>query len=245
MHDEMLARIAAKYRVLHGLDDGRRERLWQRIEASAREIDSDPLVASTDVVTGPGRGRWHARVVVAGVTVAVAAAMVLTVSWAGRAYLQSRAEMMAAEQGVVPASGSNAVRKPMATVPPSAPLETVEPVPPVPNDPTSAPRLRVQTPRDVTARPMPEQTLAHELSLLRAAENALQRNDPTRAMSLLDEHGRVFPNGQLSEDRKALRVHALCRMGKVAQADAEARVLLGRNPSSPHAERLRNPCREQ
>ena len=80
-----------------------------------------------------------------------------------------------------------------------------------------------------------------EVRLLEQARAALERADFAAAMIPLAEHARRFNNGQLAEEREALRVRALSGLGlrdevRRAAADFEAR--FPRSPLLPTVNRL-------
>lgn len=80
-----------------------------------------------------------------------------------------------------------------------------------------------------------------EVRLLEQARVALERSDCAAAMVPLLEHARRFQNGQLAEEREALRVRALSGLGlrdevRRAAADFEARFPL--SPLLPAVNRL-------
>ena len=85
-------------------------------------------------------------------------------------------------------------------------------------------------------------TLADELQLVRAAQEALRNHEPARALTLLDEHAARFPLGLLREERSAARVFALCALDRRDDARTEAARLLREAPNSPHANRVRSSC---
>jgi hypothetical protein len=85
-------------------------------------------------------------------------------------------------------------------------------------------------------------TVAQETRLLRLADQAMRSGDPRRALDLLDEHARTFPNGILAEERSVERVSALCTLGRVAEAREEATRFLRATPDSPLAESVRSSC---
>ncbi len=82
-------------------------------------------------------------------------------------------------------------------------------------------------------------TLAGETALIDAARAALNGGDASRALKLLEQHGHEFAGGVLAQEAEILRIHALFARGDRASAADHARRFLARNPSSPHAERLR------
>ncbi len=71
-------------------------------------------------------------------------------------------------------------------------------------------------------------TLGAEIDLLREVQRALVAH-PAAALALLDEHAARFPESLLRDERTALRIDALCRLGRTAEAGA----LLPRLSGSP------------
>ncbi len=142
---------------------------------------------------------------------------------------------------------------PKTIAPPERVAPVAETAPPVaaepaPTNPPSAPPARAAAPRSApnVAAPVPPaasaSTLEAETRLLRGARDALQAGDGARALSILDQHALAFPSGALSEERTAQRVFALCALGRVDAARAEAGVFLAAHPSSPLASRVRSSC---
>jgi hypothetical protein len=87
-----------------------------------------------------------------------------------------------------------------------------------------------------------EDELMAEVALLRDAQAALRSHDGTRALSAVDAHARAFPHGTLTPERCAVRVFALCELGRVGEAEAAKASFLAEHPDSPEAERVRNAC---
>jgi hypothetical protein len=81
--------------------------------------------------------------------------------------------------------------------------------------------------------------LARELRALEAARSALAGGDVTAAFAALDRYDRTFRGGALRTEAAILRVEALLARGDIAAARDLARELLERDPSGPHARRLR------
>lgn len=73
---------------------------------------------------------------------------------------------------------------------------------------------------------------ATELALLEPARSSIGRGDYSAALSALGQHRREFPNGQLSQEREALRVRALWGLGQKPAALAAARAFRKRYPRS-------------
>ena len=84
--------------------------------------------------------------------------------------------------------------------------------------------------------------LAEEVALLARAESALHNGNPSVALQVLNEHERRFRNGQLTEERIAARIQALCALGRATEADAQLARLA---PKSLHSPRARQACVSQ
>ncbi|AKU99114.1 hypothetical protein AKJ09_05778 [Labilithrix luteola] len=91
----------------------------------------------------------------------------------------------------------------------------------------------------------PDDTLEREARLLAEAVRMNRHGDGERALELLEEHARLFPNGWLVSERAAERIMVLCSLGRRDQAKREARVFLGGRPKSPLAHRVETSCAGQ
>lgn len=149
-----------------------------------------------------------------------------------------------------------------ASEPERAPVvaPTVAPITPVPHAPVdrapaagapsteSAPSIVVPPtrPAHTAARTTPPQrsseSMLEEATLIARANAAIDRHDGRAALAVLAEHARRYPEGQLREERYAGRILALCELGDVARARAEAAAFLNVFPGSAHAERIRASC---
>jgi RNA polymerase sigma-70 factor (ECF subfamily) len=85
-------------------------------------------------------------------------------------------------------------------------------------------------------------TVSEEMRLLGAAQRELSARRGDEALRLLEEHARKFPEGALGEERLAVRVLALCDLGRVAEARQATRDFLSRFPVSPLVPRIRESC---
>lgn len=105
---------------------------------------------------------------------------------------------------------------------------------------SEAPAERAPEPRPAPAttagndstRSLNVKQYATELALLEPARSSLSRGDYSAALSALGQHRREFPNGQLSQEREALRVRALWGLGQKPAALAAARAFRKRYPRS-------------
>ncbi len=119
-----------------------------------------------------------------------------------------------------------------ATVASTRPAAVVEPPPAVAPAPT--PRRPAVTAED---------PMLAELRAVQTAQRALARRDGPTALRTLAALDRTQPQGNLREERDALRVLALCAAGRADDARAAADVFLTRHPGSPQAARVRGACR--
>lgn len=113
--------------------------------------------------------------------------------------------------------------------PPQPRVVEPEPAPPVIDDATKADR------REATRGPS-------EAELIAEAEAALARNEPERALEVLDRHALRFPMGEHADDRLVLRIEALCALGRVTEAKAEAEGVRRVRPDSRALPRLADTC---
>ena len=81
------------------------------------------------------------------------------------------------------------------------------------------PIANVESPSD---RDPSDRDLVAERNAIERARTALSRGTPLEAIAALDDHGQRFPQGRLREERDALRVMALVRLGRRAEASAAA-----------------------
>jgi hypothetical protein len=84
--------------------------------------------------------------------------------------------------------------------------------------------------------------LAEETQLLADAQRALSAGTPERALALIEAHKARFPQGDLSQEREAVRVVALCALGRVREAGRARAQFLRAWPSSPLASRISAAC---
>lgn len=95
-----------------------------------------------------------------------------------------------------------------------------------------------ERPAAASARPA-EDRLAQEVALLARATSSLHAGRAADALKTLDEYQRRFPNGKLTEERRAARAQALCALGRQSEAESELARLA---PKSLAAARARQVC---
>jgi hypothetical protein len=100
----------------------------------------------------------------------------------------------------------------------AAPLQSA-PAPASPQAPASAPAS-------------PGESLASERALLDVARSAFGRGESDEALAALARHEKLFPGGQLAEEREALAVRSLVLAGRASEARARAARFRKRYPTS-------------
>lgn len=111
-----------------------------------------------------------------------------------------------------------------------------------PAEPAVAPPHAVETVPEDRAAPKPvssAEALRSELARLDAARRKLAVGQPEHALTLLDDYDRALPRGVLKLEAEVLRIDALSRSGRLAQAQARAASFLARHPNSVLAARVR------
>ncbi|HWB75350.1 MAG TPA: sigma-70 family RNA polymerase sigma factor [Nannocystaceae bacterium] len=102
-------------------------------------------------------------------------------------------------------------------------------------------RARVRS-HDLAIPQTPVDDLGAQTELLRRAHAELRSGDAPSALQITDEHARRFPDSVLADLRTAVRIEALCELGKTSQARGEATAFLRTHAGSPVAERIARAC---
>jgi len=131
--------------------------------------------------------------------------------------------------------------EPLAALPPAAPPAAAPTLASEHRTPVAAVSPRAADPLAPAASVDP---LVAESRQLREAHAAMQDGDARRALTLLDAQGRTNAGGQLGEEREAMRVFALCKLGRLDEAKTVAARFRVQHPQSPLADRMRGPCDE-
>ena len=106
---------------------------------------------------------------------------------------------------------------------------------PVQPRPATADPEAPKPPQPSAAQPQPS-----EAALLFGARKAMP-SQPMAALQLLEQHAARFPDGLLAPEREVLRIQALRRLGRTAEADQRMRAFQARYPDSIHLRRLQKP----
>jgi hypothetical protein len=126
-------------------------------------------------------------------------------------------------------SAEPAAASPVSAAPAEA--RAAEPVEEQPKPQPKATKLAEEPERPEAPKPR------SEVELLFEARKAA-RSQPSAALQLLDEHAARFPSGQLAPEREVLRIEALRRLGRTAEANERLRQFEARYPDSIHLRRL-------
>jgi hypothetical protein len=145
------------------------------------------------------------------------------------------------------ASAARVVEAPVVSSAPPVAAPVALPPPVSIPEPAAAP---VVTPdvRDVhadapgRARVAAPDPLAAELTLLHAAKQAWQDGNSQTAFDLAQKHAKLYPHSQLASERDALKVFALCGLGRTNDARDLAQALLSKAPGSPFRASLEQSC---
>lgn len=207
--------------ALHRVPDGARARCWVAIL---------PALSPTAAATVGGLGL--AKLGLAGAAIAAAIAWVAT---------PSRPPDVAPRSVETPSSGASPPSRVASTpadpaaLPPPASAPAPEPI--VARAPVAAAEPAVSSSRPSPELPtLPAPTVPSgvdaELAALERADARLQADDPAGALAILDATRGADPDGQLADARGALRVRALCGLGRVDAAAREAEALRRAFPTS-------------
>lgn len=187
--------------------------------------------------------RWP---LVIGVTLAIAAAVLLVIGGIARGLHAMRAPAVPAVEAVdhvapvaprVAVPRWSSVPEPTTPEPPGAETEPRAP----PSVPVPRARKATGEPRGPAARDAEpsRDALAEQTRMLLGAREALAAGDPAEALRRLERLAKRFPAGALEPERLAYEAIARCRLDPSAAA---AERFLARHPTSPHAARVRAAC---
>ncbi len=138
---------------------------------------------------------------------------------------------------------------PIVAIAPVAPLDEsdpaglrphrAKPLAPPPIVATASAALSVTTaPPAPAPAPAITEPLKLELDLLGPAQDALRQGAWQRALDLAADHGRQCPTGAMSEEREAIAIEALTRLGRADDARGRLAAFVVRFPRSAYHGRL-------
>ena len=156
---------------------------------------------------------------------------------------RSRARIRSAPRhghDAAPVSASSPSTAAAPVAPAEVPTPVASSVPADESTPAAPSRAGRSTPEPSKGSgPPPSGDLRAEIDLIDRARAALRAGDTSEALDLLGRHAVRFPHGALAPEETALRVEALMRGGRTAEARAYARRFIAANPASPLSERMR------
>ncbi len=138
-----------------------------------------------------------------------------------------------------PAPGSS---EGVAAAPVPATLPVASTPPSVASEPPREATASRTTTRSPIARDALPSSLARDNALMQEAAGLLRAGDAAGALAATSRHAREFPNSTLWDARTALRIEALCALGKAPQAKGEARAFLDERPATPVRARIERSC---
>ncbi len=195
-----------------------RRSLFARVDSGARAGISGWLAAR-------GRQRWR------GFGLTIAAAVVAAAAAVSAAGIQARQKIAAPAPNPQPALPDKVeVAAPRVSPPSRSEVQHID----------------VPAKHESPARPAPaaspragDERYALELKVLQPARAAVARDDFSSALAAIAEHERRFPDGQLAEEREALRVQALLGLQRTEEASRAAAAFGERFPGSVLLSRMR------
>lgn len=219
--DELEREVLDVAREARAPTDADRERIRRLVAASIAGV-AGAGVAGAGAVASAATKTWWTAAWVKGVGLAVVVATAGTSAW-----VATRDENAETTTARAPAE----MREPE---PPLLQLEAIEP-PPLEEE-AEAPRPR--RPR----RPATTSRLGEELELLHAAQAAWRGGDASGALTLVREHEARWRRSQLAQERSALRILALCDLGRVDEARRLGRRFLQSASASPSRRSVEESC---
>lgn len=130
----------------------------------------------------------------------------------------------ASPAAVLPATTDDLPTMPVEALPSSA----------APPEGPSAP-ARIAAAR--SAAPSEKPRREDEFELIQRAQDKLA-SEPASALTILQEHARLFPAGELTQERETMAIEALVRVHRKPEAKARASALVARFPRTPYVARL-------
>lgn len=210
-----------------------------RTAAQITKVAAAPTIAATSVAA------WlSAKGAVAVATVGLAVGLTVAVA---RAPSRTHAGATGAPHASPSPSAPRAVSAPSVVAPPAvappalaAPADPREPAPSVPTARAAHASGARAAAAASTAAATPEvqDAVTREVNALGRARALVERR-PAEAYALLRAHAAQFATGMLGEEREALTIDALRRLGRAREARARAEAFLARHPTSINAERVR------
>ncbi|HWB81333.1 MAG TPA: hypothetical protein VG755_40500 [Nannocystaceae bacterium] len=243
------AALLAQFRMDESPSPAVADRVHRRVRARLAEVDSQPSLVS----------RWTTWLRMGGLTVAIAAAVLLVVAGSSRLIgrLSADRETPNAASDTLQRRGAEGIATPhdQASVAPTiaTPPKIVvpEPVAPATTDapaewPGVADALDESRNRAKPGKPAPVPATvsvdaAAEIKLVSAAKS---EKDAQARLDLIRQHGREFAGGKLGREVAILEIQTLCALGRKDDAQSKARTFVEKNPGSAYASIATRACKE-
>jgi hypothetical protein len=214
-------------------------RYGRELEPTSAQLGAIVAGAAERARTGPTRRKPRALWSIA----AVAAVFVTGAAFAGYAVSQravptptpAATPSASPPPAPKPASARRGVGTPAATPEAEAPTPPAAAAPEATASTLPTPPTRSVAPTAIDSAPQVD--AARDAQLLQEARSLMARS-PARALSLTRNHELHFPSSPLTEERQALQIEALTRLGRTAEARAALEGFRTRFPRSIHARRL-------
>ena len=204
-------------------------------------------VGVAPAAAGLGLKAWLAIALVSGATVVGAVAWRRSSAPAARVAPAVLVAPPGAQAPVAVASVPTLPPAPIVAIATPAPLgesdpaalrpHRAKPLAPPPIVATASPAASVTAAPPAPA-PAHAMTAPPELELLGSAQDALRQGAWQRALDLTADHDRQYPAGAMSEEREAIAVEALARLGRADDARARLQAFVLRFPRSAYRGRL-------
>ncbi len=222
-------------------------RVQRRVRTQLAELESRPSLAS----------RWSMWLRAGGLSVAIAAAMLLVVAGSSRLIARLSVDREVPSSALDSAErraneGIVAPREPelVPAVPATLPSPVVVPEPP--SSPAEWPGVAGALEADrarAPARPGKPSTAAVPAPIDSAAEIQLlarvkSERDASARLELIRQHGREFANGKLVREVAVLEIQTLCALGRKDDAAAQAKTFVQQHPDSAYAAIAARACEE-
>lgn len=213
LDDPALEDLLAAYREVTRPPDGERDAIARALDTRLRWRRRSPLVVASLAIAAAIAAWWLAS--------SFATSVVPTTDPRANQAVDTR-EAVGARELTAPIP---------ATFPVIAPPSTMPEV-------TASPRA--VGPRSIPAAPAPPTD--DGIALVGEAQAALGRGDPGAALAALDRHAVLHPTGSAVEERQALRVLALCDLGRITEGRGARGSFLRDHPRSPYRARVLAAC---
>jgi len=204
----------------------------ERLRAKLGELPPAPVPSAT-APTSVGPGAKLAIVTLTGALLIGAALLLMprsSMNTPAPAHAPSRTPVSTLDARSAPAPA------PMPATVPDAPSPALEAAR-APAPPAKSAKRRVARAAEAIAPSHAPDPAPAELELLTRAHDAIEAS-PQRALSLIDDHARLYPSGSFAQEREALAIDVLRKLGRTTEARERARAFIARFPKASNVKHL-------